>query len=128
MDALIPAPSAPQVQRREKFREILINLLTEKGPMGSRDLVDYTGSKIGKVRDYMNKLVNEGRANSELIPNPRNAGRTVIALYSVGDGARTVASDSLKQSSCRIYPPNHRRDFLVTALFGPAKQHGEMTK
>jgi hypothetical protein len=103
--------------------------IPEHGPMGSTELVALTGSKMNTIREYMSKLVNEGRALSELIANPVNGGRTVMAIYSVGDGTIPQKGEVAKRETVTQYPLHHVRDSLVTALFGPAKQqHGDLTK
>jgi hypothetical protein len=40
-------------EQAAQFRDLLVELLTEHGPLTAAQLVAYTGSKLTTVRDYM---------------------------------------------------------------------------
>lgn len=105
--------------RAEQFRDQLIELLNESGPMGSTDLVKATGRSINTVREYMSKLIKAGRARSVVVANPINGGATVMAIYS--SVSEADQPDEPQQSVKAAYPLHHFRDPFVAALFGPAR-------
>lgn len=104
-----------------QFRDLLIDLLNEHGPLKAAQLVDLTGSKLTTVREYMSKLVNDGRAASKRMPNPVTNGFTWFALYSVGDGLAPLKGETPKQKTLTTYPLHHVRHPQDIAFFGPAR-------
>ena len=110
-----------QRQKAAMFRDLLIDLLNEHGPLKAAQLVALTGSKLSTVREYMSKLTHEGRAISTHVPAPGNGGAGWVAMYSAGDGLAPLKGECAKQRTLTKYPLHHVRDELVAALFGAAR-------
>jgi len=124
----VPQRSAKITQARQRenanmFREVLLDLLQQHGPLKVSQFIEFTGASATTVREYMCKLINEGRAVSTRTPNGLLKGAGWVAVYSLSDGSIPPKGEMLKQMTVTSYPLNHVRDpyALPANFFGPAR-------
>lgn len=116
-----------QREAAQGFRETLINLLAQYGPLSVKALVELTGSPPSTIRDYMGKLDEDGRVLTEKVTGAAHStGGTRTALYSLPGSEITGKCADVIQMIRTTYPLNHKRDFLVSALFGSVNFGGDI--
>ena len=124
MPRFLPIPTtkgsrAKQRKTSAAFRNALLDLLSEDGPMGSRDLAELTGSTVNTVRDYLQALMKSGLVESEKVKGRNHpTGGTVMCMY------RIVVDDlPTHQSTATGYSRNQVSDpYALPAAFFAQQQ------
>jgi predicted ArsR family transcriptional regulator len=105
-----------------KLKLRLLDLLIGRA-MSVKEMAEALDCNAKTLRDYLHRMTNEGLVVSVLVKG--YCGAPTAAIYTLGAQSFDVTGDRKSQRTRTTYPLHHVRDELHTALFGPAKQHGE---
>lgn len=125
---------AKQLADAAALKELILQLITDHGPLSASAIADYVDTTAKTVREYAHRMIREGSLKSDLIVG-RSSGTAgnVTAYYSLSDGqggGELILNPNRNMGKARQvirtkYPQHHERDTLVAALFGPAQPRNE---
>lgn len=115
-------PKAFTRVRADQLTKLIVDLLTA-APRSTLNLVDQTGYSIYTVNHRLQELKEQGYAYH--VPAKKNGTPFTWHIGAAPYVAPKKVDPDVRQKVSREYPAINRRDALVAALFGPARQNDQ---